>query len=67
MIVLLAVPALVLMAVVFGWPMLRYAWLSFHADSVLTGLVPIANGGANWVAVKASTITGLYCGKRNRG
>ena len=55
MIVLLAVPALVLMAVVFGWPMLRYAWLSFHADSVLTGLVPIANGGANWVRLLSDT------------
>ena len=29
--------------------MLRYAWLSFHADSVLTGLEPVANGGANWL------------------
>ena len=46
---LLAVPALLLMAIVFGWPMLRYAWLSFHADSVLTGLEPVANGGANWL------------------
>ena len=55
MIALLAVPALVLMAVVFGWPMLRYAWLSFHADSVLTGLVPIANGGANWVRLLSDT------------
>ena len=45
----LAVPALLLIAVVFGWPMLRYAWLSFHADSVLTGLEPVANGGANWL------------------
>ena len=49
MTVLLALPAFLLMAVVFGWPMLRYAWLSFHADSVLTGLVPIPNGGANWL------------------
>ncbi len=49
MIILLALPALLLIAVVFGWPMLRYAWLSFHADSVLTGLEPVANGGANWI------------------
>ena len=28
--------------------MLRYGWLSFHADSVLTGLIPVPNGGANW-------------------
>ena len=38
-----------LMAIIFGWPLLRYAWLSGHADSVLTGLVPVANGGANWL------------------
>ena len=48
MIALLVCPALLLIAVVFGYPMLRYGWLSFHADSVLTGLVPIPNGGANW-------------------
>ena len=36
------------MALVFGWPMLRYGWLSLHADSVLTGLQPVPNGGANW-------------------
>ena len=48
MIALLTAPALVLIAVIFGWPMLRYVWLSFHADSVLTGLQPVAYGGANW-------------------
>ena len=46
---LLLSPAVLLMALVFGWPMLRYAWLSFHANSVVTGLVPVANGGANWL------------------
>ena len=46
---LLLTPAVLLMALVFGWPMLRYAWLSFHANSVVTGLVPVANGGANWL------------------
>ena len=50
---LLFTPALLLMALVFGWPMLRYAWLSFHANSVLTGLVPVANGGANWLRLLA--------------
>ncbi|MED5383244.1 MAG: sugar ABC transporter permease [Cyanobacteriota bacterium] len=45
---LLIVPALLLIAIVFGYPMLRYGWLSFHADSVLTGLIPVPNGGANW-------------------
>ena len=49
MILLSALPALLLMAIIFGWPLLRYAWLSGHADSVLTGLVPVANGGANWL------------------
>tara|TARA_B100001057_G_scaffold241312_1_gene241635 strand:+ start:1230 stop:2096 length:867 start_codon:yes stop_codon:yes gene_type:complete len=48
-ILLPALPALLLMALIFGWPLLRYAWLSGHADSVLTGLVPVANGGANWL------------------
>ena len=46
---LLLSPAVLLMALVFGWPMLRYALLSFHANSVVTGLVPVANGGANWL------------------
>ena len=46
---LLLSPAVLLMALVFGWPMLRYAWLSFHANSVVTGLVPVANDGANWL------------------
>jgi multiple sugar transport system permease protein len=46
--VLLMAPALLVMAVVFGWPMLRYAWLSFHASSVVTGLVAVPNGGENW-------------------
>ena len=44
----LALPALLLIALIFGWPMLRYGWLSFHASSVLTGLVAVPNGGANW-------------------
>jgi multiple sugar transport system permease protein len=33
---------------VFLWPLLRYGWLSLQASSVLTGLVPVPNGGANW-------------------
>ena len=45
----LALPALLLMALVFGWPMLRYGWLSLHASSVLTGLEPVPNQGANWI------------------
>ena len=46
---LLATPALVLLLVIYGWPLIRYGWLSFHADSVLTGLIPVPNGGANWL------------------
>ena len=45
----LALPALLLLALVFGWPMLRYGWLSLHASSVLTGLEPVSNQGANWI------------------
>jgi multiple sugar transport system permease protein len=45
---LLLTPALLLLALVFLWPLLRYGWLSGHAASVLTGLLPVANGGANW-------------------
>ena len=49
MIVFLLLPALLLLIVVFVGPLLRYAWLSFHADSVITGLIAIPNGGANWL------------------
>jgi multiple sugar transport system permease protein len=45
---LLMLPALLLLAAVFLLPLLRYAWLSGHASSLLTGLAPIPNGGANW-------------------
>ncbi len=46
--ILLMLPALILLATVFLWPLLRYGWLSGHASSVLTGLVAVPNGGANW-------------------
>ena len=46
---LLMLPALALLAVVYVAPLLRYAWLSGHASSLLTGLEPVANGGANWL------------------
>ena len=49
MIVFLLLPALLLLLVVFVVPLFRYAWLSFHADSVITGLIAIPNGGANWL------------------
>ncbi|GCE65409.1 sugar ABC transporter permease [cyanobiont of Ornithocercus magnificus] len=45
---LLLLPAMLLVLLVFGWPLLRYSWLSFHANSVITGLVDIPNQGANW-------------------
>ncbi len=46
---LLLLPALLLVAIVFGVPLIRYGWLSGHADSVLTGLVAVPNQGANWL------------------
>ena len=45
---LLMLPALLLLAATFLLPMVRYAWVSGHASSVVTGLVAIPNGGANW-------------------
>ncbi|MFM8936709.1 MAG: carbohydrate ABC transporter permease [Vulcanococcus sp.] len=48
MTLLLLLPALALAATVFLWPLLRYGWLSLQANSVLTALVPVPNGGANW-------------------
>ncbi|MEY4360151.1 MAG: hypothetical protein RLZZ631_1637 [Cyanobacteriota bacterium] len=45
---LLLIPALALVGAVFLWPLLRYGWLSLQASSVLTGLVPVPNGGINW-------------------
>ena len=48
MTLLLMLPALALVAAVFLWPLLRYGWLSLQASSVLTALVAVPNGGANW-------------------
>ena len=47
--ILLMLPAVCLIFLVFGYPILRYIWLSLHASSVLTELVPIPNNGANWI------------------
>lgn len=44
----LLLPAALLLALVFVGPLLHYGWLSGHADSVLTGLLPVPNQGANW-------------------
>jgi multiple sugar transport system permease protein len=49
MTLLLILPALLLLALVFAVPLLRYLWLSFQANSVVTGLQPLPNGGANWL------------------
>ena len=46
---LLMLPALLLLTAVFLYPLVRYGWLSLQASSVLTGLVPVPNGGANWL------------------
>ncbi|MGC6483585.1 MAG: carbohydrate ABC transporter permease [Synechococcus sp.] len=46
--ILLLLPAAVLLGLVFIGPMLHYAWLSGHANSVITGLLPVPNQGANW-------------------
>ncbi len=49
MIGLLLVPAGLLITFVFGLPLIRYTWLSFHAASVVNGLIPMQNAGANWI------------------
>ncbi len=46
---ILLLPALILLFGVFGIPIVRYIWLSFHTSSVLTDLLPIPNNGANWI------------------
>jgi multiple sugar transport system permease protein len=45
---LLMLPALLLLAAVYLWPLLQVGWLSGQASSVLTGLRAVGNGGANW-------------------
>ena len=45
---ILLIPSLLFLVAVFALPLFRYTWLSFHADSVMTGLVAIPNQGANW-------------------
>ncbi len=45
---LLLLPSLIFLIAVFAFPLIRYVWLSFHADSVMTGLLAIPNQGANW-------------------
>ena len=47
----LLLPASLLILLVFGYPILRYFWLSFHASSVITGLDIIPNNGLNWIRI----------------
>ncbi len=46
---ILLLPASCLIIIIFGFPLIRYTWLSFHASTVVTGLEPIANNGVNWI------------------
>ena len=39
---LLLLPSLVFLIAVFALPLIRYVWLSFHADSVMTALVALS-------------------------
>ncbi len=48
MIFLLLLPASLLIMTFFSYPIIRYGWLSMHASSVITGLEPVYNNGANW-------------------
>ena len=48
MALILLLPATILIFFIFGFPVSRYLWLSFHASSVITGLDIIPNNGANW-------------------
>ena len=45
---LLLLPSLIFLIAVFALPLIRYVWLSFHADSVMTGLLASPTQGANW-------------------
>ncbi|MFM7313266.1 MAG: carbohydrate ABC transporter permease [Cyanobium sp.] len=44
----LLLPALLLLAATYLWPLLQVTWLSGQASSVVTGLQALPNGGANW-------------------
>ncbi len=48
MTLLLMAPALLLLALMFLWPLAHYSWLSLQAQSVFTGLMPLPVGLANW-------------------
>ena len=46
---LLMAPALLWLLAIFAAPMLHYAWLSTHAETVLTGLEPRPVGSQQWL------------------
>ena len=46
---LLMAPALLWLLAIFAAPMLHYAWLSTHAETVLTGLEPRPVGAQQWL------------------
>ncbi len=46
--IVLILPALILIGFIFGYPILRYIWISFHTSSVANGLIPQFNHGINW-------------------
>ena len=48
MTLLLMAPALLLLALVFVWPIAHYGWLSLQAQTVFTNLEPVPVGLANW-------------------
>ena len=48
MTLLLMAPALLLLALVFLWPIAHYGWLSLQAQTVFTNLEPVPVGLANW-------------------
>lgn len=47
--IFLLLPAFSLLIIVYGAPMVHYLWMSFHANSILTGMVPELNSAANWI------------------
>ena len=51
MIIFFILPSLILLGLLFGYPFIRYLWLSFHASSVLTSFDLIPNNGANWMRI----------------
>ncbi len=49
MIFILLLPAIILITLVFGYPLIRYIWLSLHSYSVLTDLQLVPNNLSNWI------------------